>query len=720
MGRCILFLFALVSSPFVVAGEDDRSVENAAINPIRRVVSMLQMMQKKITAEGEKEKELFDKFMCWCQTGGADLKKSIEDAETKIPQLESQIKAMGAEKVQLAADIKQHRLDRDSAKQAMAEATAIREKEAAAFAKESTEDKSNIGAIANAIAALEKGMTGSFLQTSAAAVLRKLAMMSDLADQDQASLTAFLSQTQDQSEGYAPQSGQITGILKEMKDTMEAGLAEATAQEKKAKASFEALMIAKKAEIDALQKSIEEKLQRVADLGVEIAEMKNDLGDTIEALAEDKAFLADLEKNCAQKKKEWDERVKTRALEMAALADTIKILNDDDALELFKKTLPSASASFVQVAVTAASMRASALSLLRQARQASAVNSPKFDFILLALQGKKHGFEKVIQMIDEMVGTLKKEQADDDKKKEYCAEELDKSDDKKKELEHALEDLDTAIAKTEEGLAAVTSEIAALENGIKELDTMVVEATAQRKQENEDYTELMAQDSAAKEVIHFAKNRLNKFYNPKLYKPPAKRELTEDERITVNMGGTLAPTPPPAGIAGTGISASLVQSHEAPPPAPETFGEYSKKSEENTGVIAMIDLLVKDLDKEMTQATAEEKDAQADYEGLMTDSAAKRAEDAKSLTDKGAAKGAMEEQLQTHHDTKKSTESELSATLAYIHSLHAECDWLVQYYDLRKESRDNEIDALGKAKAVLSGADYSLLQKSTKHLRRRN
>jgi len=133
----------------------------------------------------------------------------------------------------------------------------------------------------------------------------------------------------------------------------------------------------------------------------------------------------------------------------------------------------------------------------------------------------------------------------------------------------------------------------------------------------------------------------------------------------------------------------------------------------------MIDLLVKDLDKEMTQATAEEKDAQADYEELMKDSAAKRAEDAKSLTDKGAAKGAMEEQLQTHHDTKKSTESELSATVAYIHSLHSECDWLVQYYDLRKESRDNEIDALGKAKAVLSGADYSLLQKSTRHLRRR-
>merc|ERR1719454_2105274 len=149
---------------------------------------------------------------------------------------------------------------------------------------------------------------------------------------------------------------------------MEADFAEAKAAEEQAIKIYKAMMIAKKKEVAALQKSIEEKLQRVADLKVQIAEMQNDLGDTTEALAEDKKFLADLSKNCAQKKKEWEERVKTRALELAALADTIKILNDDDALELFKKTLPSASASFMQVSVSSASMKASALSLLRQAR----------------------------------------------------------------------------------------------------------------------------------------------------------------------------------------------------------------------------------------------------------------------------------------------------------------------------------------------------------------
>merc|ERR1719463_932937 len=138
----------------------------------------------------------------------------------------------------------------------------------------------------------------------------------------------------------------------------------------------------------------------------------------------------------------------------------------------------------------------------------STVNSdrPRLDFIALALRGKKIGFEKVIAMIDSMVQTLKDEQAEDDKKEEYCAVQFDQSDDKKKTLERSVSDLETAIAHTEE--------IAALNAGIAALDKSVAEATEQRKAENEVFTELIAQDSAAKEVINFAKNRLMKFYNP--------------------------------------------------------------------------------------------------------------------------------------------------------------------------------------------------------------
>merc|ERR1719181_472833 len=168
-------------------------------------------------------------------------------------------------------------------------------------------------------------------------------------------------------------------------------------------------------------------MTRSGELGVTLTELANDLEDTKEALADDEAFLAELNKNCATETAEWEEIQKTRAEELVALADTIKVLNDDDALELFKKTLPSASASFMQVMVSSEAMKKKALAVLRAVPRRSLKGRPELDLIALALHGKQAGFEKVIGMIDDMAANLKKEQADDDSKVAYCAEELDKS-----------------------------------------------------------------------------------------------------------------------------------------------------------------------------------------------------------------------------------------------------------------------------------------------------
>merc|ERR550537_1885680 len=124
----------------------------------------------------------------------------------------------------------------------------------------------------------------------------------------------------------------------------------------------------------------------------------------------------------------------------------------------------------------------------------------------------------------------------------------------------------------------------------------------------------------------------------------------------------------------------------------------------------MMDMMVSDLDKEMTAAELEEKDSQGDYEETMADAADKRAKDSKDLSDKSAAKAGMEEEMQAHLDAKTATETELKATKDYIQTLHNDCDFLLEYYAERKEARASEIDAIGKAKAVLSGADFSLVQ----------
>merc|ERR1719387_2261337 len=124
--------------------------------------------------------------------------------------------------------------------------------------------------------------------------------------------------------------------------------------------------------------------------------------------------------------------------------------------------------------------------------------------------------------------------------------------------------------------ATTTEEIKALTAAIKALDKSVAEATEQRKEENEDYKELMASNSAAKELLGIVKNRLNKFYNPKLYKAPPKIELSASDRIMVSEGIAMETTMPPGGIAGTGVTvlaqvSAHVQSSVAPPPPPETF-----------------------------------------------------------------------------------------------------------------------------------------------------
>jgi septal ring factor EnvC (AmiA/AmiB activator) len=383
--------------------------------------------------------------------------------------------------------------------------------------------------------------------------------------------------------------------------------------------------------------------------------------------------------------------VKTRNEELLALAETIKLLNDDDALELFKKTLPAPSASLMQVQVTRADVRARALSLLQRARGAIPKQA-RLEFLVLALRGKKVGFEKVISMIDGMVSALKKEQLTDSDKKEYCLSTFDSTEDKKKELEHVASDTETAIASAEENIAALAEEIAEAEKSIKALDASVSEATAIRKAENEDYKALVQSDSAAKELLLFAKNRLNKFYNPKLYNPPAKVELSEMGAIERDMSFVQ-------------ISEHAQRRSDVEPP-PETWDAYAKKTQESNGVIAMIDLLVKDLDTELTEAATEEKNSQEQYDKTIADAKAERVGLSKSLTGKSAAKADTTADLEGLQSTEKSTAAELMATDKFLSGLHAECDWLLKYFTVREDARNGEIEALGKAKAILSGASY--------------
>merc|ERR1719183_1889447 len=278
---------------------------------------------------------------------------------------------------------------------------------------------------------------------------------------------------------------------------------------------------------------------------------------------------------------------------------------------------------------------------------------------------------------------MKEEAADDEAKKEFCEKEFDVTDDRKKALERTEGKLEVAVADTKETVAALKEEIAALGEGIAALDKSVAEATDQRQEENSDYKTLMVNNQAAKELLEFAKNRLNKFYNPKMYNPPAMFMQISAHK------GKADPGPPP----------------EAP---------GAHKKQDGNGVIAMIDTLIKDLDMEMTEAKTNEKNAQEEYEEMMADSSSKRAADSKSIADKSAAQAEGAKLIVSKNQELTDTQKEIMATHEYIGQLHAQCDWLLKFFDTRAEARNGEIDSLKKAKAVLSGADFSLVQKSAR------
>jgi septal ring factor EnvC (AmiA/AmiB activator) len=324
--------------------------------------------------------------------------------------------------------------------------------------------------------------------------------------------------------------------------------------------------------------------------------------------------------------------------------------------------------------------------------------------------GKKAGFEKIIKMIDDMVVLLQEEQKDDEAQKKWCETEFDTSEDKEGELKRKIAGLEAAIAEMKEGIASLKDDIKALSDGIVALDKSVAEATETRKAENAEYTTVKAQNNAAVQLLGVAENRLNKFYNPAAYNPPQRRELTEEERIYVQSGGVDPRDAEEAaaaqtGIAGTGVT---VFNQAAPPPPPATAGAYKKKSA--GGPTALIQKLSNELKMEIQANEMDEKNAQEDYEELMAESASKRAADSKTITEKESQKAGLEGELGTAEKDKKATSTDLMALGEYVAQLHGNCDFLLENFEVRKEARSGEIDAIGKAKAVLSGADYSLLQ----------
>ena len=257
MVRSAVFCFVLVHVSLTGV---DAVQSRSHVNPIRRVVTLLQDMAKKISEEGKQEEELCKNFECYCRTTSKELNTNVEEGAARITETTSKIEAGESALEELKTQIKVSRESRAEAKEALASAQALDAKAAAGFDAQSSDLSANIDALTRAIAALEKGAAGSsFLQSGVGSAIRKVAMSSNrVSDDDRSTLLSFLSGGDRQ--GYAPQSGEIIGILKQLKDEMSVDLADSQKAEADRKADHAALTAAKGKEVATLTATIEGKV----------------------------------------------------------------------------------------------------------------------------------------------------------------------------------------------------------------------------------------------------------------------------------------------------------------------------------------------------------------------------------------------------------------------------------------------------------------------------
>merc|ERR1719388_658451 len=277
-----------------------------------------------------------------------------------------------------------------------------------------------------------------------------------------------------------------------MKDEMDKDLNGVVSEEEAAQKSFEGMKAAKESEIAAASEAIEAKTVRSGELAVLVTTTADDIEDTTAEMNDTNAFLANLASQCATKKKEWAERQQVRSEEVAAISEAIKVLNDDDALDLFKKTLslsqgPAGSQlGFIQQHEAQHNKAQQALQQLQASKMDQ--KNLQVQFLENALKTKNVDFSKVIAMTDEMINVLKEEQASDDAQKAFCDKDIAKSEKEQKDTEEEIASAAALIEECKEASAQTADEIALLQKEIKELDLAVAEATEQRKEEHGEYS----------------------------------------------------------------------------------------------------------------------------------------------------------------------------------------------------------------------------------------
>merc|ERR1719456_1236258 len=655
-------------------------------------------MKEELEAEAKDDEEVYEQLTCWCETNRKEKETAIEAGKAKIEQLESSIEELTAKIAELTEHYNGQRGEMYKNDKAKKDATGMRMKEGQEVHKEETDLINAINACKHAIVVLSKHHPELLQLTGAAKELRKVSshLLSEVLTATQhdtlksflriaegANADSFLQKDQIPGmQSYAPQSGQIFGILKQMKEDFEKNLAETQAAEEKAIAEYESLNAASVEEIEAGKKAMDQAEQEKADASEKKAADEEDLADTKEQLAKDEEFLANLNAKCEATDKEYQERVKGRTEEIAAVGDTIAILNSDESFSSFGKTLGGPgqvvdgvrqAGAFLQLRSRIHHMSAEqqlrhrVASLLRNVYRKN-LSDPRLAMVATSVE--LDAFTKVKKAIDDMVAELTAQQKDEVEHKDWCRTEIDRNE---RETDHKYrdkDDLETKIADLTSSIKQLTEDIATLNTDIKTMKTEMTRASEDREAENADFQQAVMDQRITQQILKKAIDRMSQVY-ALLQAGPA------------HFQSSATDTDPGSGPA-----------------------RFAKKEKHGGGskVIALLTECMNDSKATENENIVAEQDAQVAYESFMkdsNDSVAQKMEEIVNKTEKLAR--AQEEKIQSEAD-HKNTMAAIMTLSDESGDLHKSCDFILKNFDIRQKARAAEIDALNQAKAILSGA----------------
>jgi len=651
--------------------------------PVSKVITLLKDMLKQLEKEAEEDEEIYDKMACWCETNDKEKTKAIADAEAKIEDLTTKIEELTASSARLNTEIKNLEKEVASNQASLDKATAIREKQLAEFNAEEKDLLESISALKAAVTVLSKHHGGALLQMPKSHVMSVATTLQHemqkhakllqgvLSPSERRAAAAFVQAPQDYfdatptfKQSYAPQSGEIFGILRQMKETFEANLSDSQKEEMANQKAYMDLKAAKEEEIAAGQAQIDTKTQELADTDAKNAQSKEDIADTRNSLSADEQFLMMLKEKCQMTDKEWEERQKTRQLEMQAVSKALAVLSGDDAHDLFTRTFNPALLQ--EESQGTSDRRDQAAKLLTAA--ASKLHNPRL--ATLAYKVRLDAFTRVKKAIDDMIAQLLKEKADEIKHKDFCVEEFNTNQLQTEKKEREKQDLTAKIEDLELTIKTLSEEIDALKAAIAEMQVQLKRAGEDREKENKVFQTTVADQRETQKLLKAALSVLGEFYGKK--------------------------------------EASLVQHRRQEPvgpPPPAGFETY-KQNSASGGVMGLLTQIINDAKAMETETIRSEEDAQKAYEDFVKETNGSIEAKSKEIVDKSEIKAKAEIDLVDTKEAKESTMLELEQLSNYNAELHQSCDFVMKNFEVRQTARDEEVEALRQAKAILSGAKF--------------